>query len=54
MSQSAAARALGVARGTVLTRVATGELEGETVDDGRIVILRASVDRYLAMRKQAA
>lgn len=53
MSQSAAARAIGVARGTVLAKVAAGELEAENVD-GTPVIVRASVERLLARREAEA
>lgn len=45
MSQSAAAKLLGMHRGTVLARVAAGEIEAETVD-GTPVLVRASVEAY--------
>ena len=47
MSQSAAARALGLSRTAVMARVASGDLTAETVDES-LVIVRASVERYLA------
>lgn len=54
MSQSAAARALGVSRATVLAWVASGELAAETMDEGTPVILRDSVERAMAKRQSAA
>lgn len=53
MSQSAAARVLGVHRRTVLARVASGELEAEMVDDTPVIV-RASVERYLATKREPA
>ena len=54
MSQSAAARMLGVSRATVLAWVANGELEAETMDESTPVIVRASVERALAKRRTQA
>ena len=51
MKQAAAARALDMARSTVLGKVAIGELEAEMVD-GTPMIVRASVEAYLARQRE--
>lgn len=52
MSVYGAAKRLGIATKTVLTRVVAGDLDGQQVA-GRIVVTRASVERLRKQRKDA-
>jgi hypothetical protein len=52
MSQSAAASLLGCARGTLVARIASGEIEAELVDDTPVPV-RASVEAYHARQLRA-
>jgi len=52
MSQSAAARLLGMHRQAVIARIASGEIEAELVDETPLP-LRASVEAYAARMRNA-